>query len=79
MRKRTPLEVQNDVGHVFAHAGNAGELVQHVVDLHAGDGTRPASDDSSTRRKRVAQRQAKTTLQRFCDDRGGALCICALL
>ena len=27
------LEVQDDVGHVFAHTGDRRKLVQHVVDL----------------------------------------------
>src|SRR5688572_11913764 len=31
------LEVQNDVGRVFDHAGDRGELVEHAVDLHRGD------------------------------------------
>ena len=33
----TRLEVQDDVGDIFAHTGNRRELVQHVVDLHGCD------------------------------------------
>ena len=28
------LDVEDDVGHVLAHAGDRGELVQHAVDVH---------------------------------------------
>ena len=43
------LEVQDDVGDIFAHTGDGGELVQHVVDLHAVMAA-PCSDDIRTRR-----------------------------
>jgi hypothetical protein len=33
------LDVQDDVGDVFAHAGDRGEFMQHAVDLHRGDGS----------------------------------------
>lgn len=36
--QRHALEVQDDVGHVLAHAGDGRELVQHVVDLDRSDG-----------------------------------------
>src|SRR6185369_6689207 len=31
------LEVEDDVGHVFDHAGDGGEFVLHALNLHAGD------------------------------------------
>jgi hypothetical protein len=49
MRMRDFLDVQHDVGDVFAHAGNRRELVQHAVDLTAVTAA-PCSDDSRTRR-----------------------------
>ena len=36
--QRHALEVQDDVGHVLAHAGDGRKFMQHVVDLHRGDG-----------------------------------------
>jgi hypothetical protein len=33
------LDVQYDVGDIFAHARDRGEFVQHAVDLHRGDGS----------------------------------------
>jgi hypothetical protein len=32
------FDVENDVGHVLAHARNRGEFVQHAVDMHRRDG-----------------------------------------
>ena len=52
------LQVQDDVGHVFTHASNRRELVQHVVDLDGGDGP-PLQRRHQHAAQRVAQRQAK--------------------
>jgi hypothetical protein len=49
MRMRDFLDVEHDVGDVFTHARNGRELVQHAVDLHAGD-RRALEDDSRIRR-----------------------------
>ena len=60
------LHIQDDVGHVFANASQAGEFMQHAIDL---DGS-----DSCTLQRRqqhpaqgIAQRQAEATLQGFGD------------
>ena len=61
------LEVQDDVGDVFLHAGHGGELVQHAVDADARHGR--AGD---RRQQRAAQRIAKgvteSRLQRLDDE-----------
>ena len=31
------LEIEHDIGDILAHARHGGKLVQHVVDLDAGD------------------------------------------
>ena len=61
------LEVQHDVGHVFAHTGHRGKLVQHVVDLYRGDRSTLKRRHQNAA-QRVAQRQAKAPLQRFCNN-----------
>jgi hypothetical protein len=43
------LQVEDDVGGVFHHAGDRLELVQHAFDLDRGDRA-PSIEDSSTRR-----------------------------
>jgi hypothetical protein len=65
--ERHALEVQDDVGDILAHAGDGGELVQHVVDLDAGDGRALQRAHQHTA-QRVAQRQAEAALERFGDD-----------
>ena len=62
------LDVQHDVGHVFAHAGDRGELVQHAVDLHRGDGG-AAQRRQQHAAQRVAERQAEAALERLGDQR----------
>src|SRR3546814_6950839 len=36
--ERDLLHVEDDIGHVLAHAGERREFVQHVLDLDRGDG-----------------------------------------
>ena len=61
------LEVQDDVGDVFLHPGDGGELVQHTVDADAGD--RCARDGRQQRApKRIAKRVAESRLQRLDDE-----------
>ena len=55
------LEVQNDVGDVFANARYRRELVQNVVDLNGGDG-RALQRAHQNAAQRVAERQAKAAL-----------------
>jgi hypothetical protein len=40
---RDVLDVQDDVGHVLAHAGDRGEFVQHAVDVDRLSRRRPAA------------------------------------
>ena len=51
-------------GDIFANAGDAGEFVQDVVDLHRGDG-RALQRAHQNATQRVAQSQTKATLQRL--------------
>ena len=66
------LDVQHDVGHVLAHAGDRGEFVQHAVDLHGGDG-RALQRRQQHAAQRVAERQAEAALERLGDQRGQRL------
>lgn len=72
------LEVQDDVGHVLAHACHARELVQDIVDLHRGDG-RALKRRHQYPTQRVAGRSAETPLQRLGDERRLPLRIIARL
>ena len=72
------LDVQDDVGDVFTHTGQRRELVQHVLDLDRGD-RRALERRQENAAKRVAQRQAEATLQRFGNERRLPLAIAALL
>ena len=65
--QRHTLEVQDDVGHVFAHTGDGGKLVQYVVDLHRCD-RRALQRGHQHAAQRVAEGQAKAPLQRFGHD-----------
>ena len=65
--QRDLLDVEDDVGHVLAHAGDRGELVQHAVDLHGGDG-RALQRGQQHAAQRVAERHAEAALQRLGDD-----------
>jgi len=38
LAQRDFLDVQNDVGHIFTHACNGRELMQHAIDMNRGDG-----------------------------------------
>jgi hypothetical protein len=61
------LDVENDVGDIFAHARDRGEFMQHAVDLHRGDGS-AAQRGQKHAAQRIAKRQAKAALKRFGDD-----------
>ncbi len=58
---RNAFEVQNDVGNVFTHTGNRGELVQYVINLHRRDG-RALKRGQQNATKRVAECQTKAAL-----------------
>ena len=63
------LDVEHDVGHVLAHAGDRGKFVQHTVDvhrLHRGALQRRQQNAA----QRIAQRDAEAAFERFGDDRG---------
>src|ERR1700733_7454704 len=65
---RDVLDVQHDVGDVLANACDRRELVQHAVDVHRlhGGALKRGQQDAA---KRVAERLAETTLERFGDQR----------
>ncbi len=62
------LDVEDDVGHVLAHAGDRRELVQHAVDLHGGHG-RALQRGQQHAAQRVAERHAEAALERLGDQR----------
>ncbi len=63
------LQIQDDVGHVLAHAGDRTELVQDVVDLHRGD-RRALQRGHQHPSQGIAQRQAEAPLERLGRERG---------
>ena len=65
------LDVEHDVDHVLAHAGDRGELVQHVVDLDRRDGGALQRRQQHAA-QRIAERQAEAALERLGDDRRSA-------
>src|SRR5690606_24171119 len=62
------LDVEHDISHIFPHAGDGGEFVQHAVDLHCRHG-RTAKRGEQNTAERIAERQAKSTLERFGNER----------
>ena len=72
------LDVQHDVGHVLAHAGERREFMQHAVDPHGGDG-RALQRGQQNPAQRIAQRHAEAALQRLGDNGGHAAGIRAKL
>ncbi len=58
------LQVQDDIGHILAHARNGRELVDHTVNLHAGDRS-PLQRGQQHAAQGTAQRRAEATLQRL--------------
>ena len=66
------LDVEDDVGHVLAHAGDRGEFVQHAVDLHRGDGGALQRRQQHAA-QRIAEGQAEAALERLGDERGSVL------
>ena len=65
---RDALEVQDDVGNVFADTRNRRKLVQHTVDLDGGDG-RALKRAHQHAPQRVAEREAEAALEWFGNDR----------
>ena len=66
------LDVEHDVGHVLAHAGDRGELVQHAVDMHRlHRGALQRGQQNAP--QRVAERHAEAALERLGDHRRDAL------
>ena len=76
LAERDLLDVEDDVGHVLAHAGDRGELVQHAVDMHRGDG-RALKRGQQHAAKRVAERQPEAALERLGDDERETLRVAA--
>ena len=66
------LDVHDQLDHVLLDTGDRGELVQHAVDLDAGDGR--ARDRAEQRTpQRVAERVAEARLQRLDGEPGPGL------
>jgi hypothetical protein len=62
--ERDLLHVEDDVGHVLAHASERGKLVQHVLDLDRGDcGALQGGEQHAA--QRVTQSQTEAALQRL--------------
>ena len=76
--ERDLLHVEDDVGDIFAHAGEAREFVQHVLDLDRRD-SRTLERREQHAAQRVAKRQAKAALERFGDEGRLALAVAASL
>ena len=66
------LDVEHDVGHVLAHAGDRGEFVQHAVDVHRLH-ARALQRREENAPQRVAERQAEAALERLGHHGGRAL------
>src|SRR5579863_7806193 len=66
---RDVLDVEHDVDHVLADAGNRGELVQHAVDVNRGD-RRALQRRQQHPPQRVPERLAEAALERLGDHRG---------
>ena len=60
--QRQLLDVQDDVDHVFAHAFQRRELMDHAVDLDGGD-RRALQRGQQNATQRVAERHAEATLE----------------
>ena len=69
---RDVLDVEDDVGHVLAHAGDRREFMQHAVDMDRGD-RRALQRRQKNAAQRIAERHAETALQRLGDDGGKTL------
>ena len=66
---RHTLEVEQDLDHVFLHAGNAGVVVEHAFDLGFNDGsTRHARQQHAA--QGIAERVPEASLQGLDDDAG---------
>ena len=61
------LDVQDDVGDIFAYTGDRGEFMQYTVNLHGGDG-RTLQRRQQNATQGIAQGQAKATLKRLGDE-----------
>ena len=66
------LDVEHDVGHVLAHAGDRRELVQHAVDVHRLHG-RALQRGKKNAPQRVPERYAKAAFKRLGHYRRDAL------
>ena len=68
------LDVEDDVGHILAHAGDRGEFVQHAVDLHGLDGGALQRGEQHAA-QRIAEGEAEAALERLGDDSRQALAV----
>ena len=76
--QRDLLHIEDDVGHVFAHANQRREFMEDIFDLDRGNrSTLKRRQENAT--QRVTERQAETALQRFGNKSCLALGIAARL
>ena len=61
------LDIQHDIGNVFTHSRDRGELVQDAVDTHRRN-RRSLQRRQKHASERVAQRQSESPFQRLGDD-----------
>jgi hypothetical protein len=66
------LQVEDDVGHVLAHARERGELVRDALDLDGGDGGSLERGEQHAA-QRVAERVAEAAVERFDDEDAAVL------
>ncbi len=62
--ERHLLDVEDDVGHVLAHAGDRREFVQHAFDMHRGH-RRTLQRGEQHAAQGVAEGEAEAPLQRL--------------
>src|SRR3546814_17280837 len=72
--ERDLLDVEDDVGHVLAHAGEAGEFVENILDLDRGD-RRPLGRREQHAAQPVARRRAEPALGGFGNEGRLALAV----
>ena len=66
------LQVQNDLGNVFLHTGNGGELVKNAVDANRSHG-RTGNRRKQGPPKRIADRVTESGLERLNNKLGAKL------
>jgi hypothetical protein len=70
------LDVEDDVGDVLAHSGEAAELMEHALDADRGDGCALQRGQEHAA-QRVAERHAEAALERLGDEHAAAAGVAA--